>query len=102
MNLAEAITQYLTDNPGQKGREVAAALGVNKHEVNSTLYQLEGSHFRHDAEFRWESLFVVPVQAVTDEVAETKHNGNRTEILRARRELHRLKRGVPPTWSGED
>lgn len=101
MNLPEAIMQYLTDNPLKKARDVAAALNVAKRDVNSTLYRLEGTYFGHDAEFRWHVIYVTPPQEGADIAAEVSRNGNRAEILRARRALNRLKRGVPPTWDVE-
>lgn len=102
MSLADAIMQYLTHNPLKKGREVAAALEITRHDVNSTLYRLEGSYFRHDDEFRWEAIPVIPTEEVADLIAGASRNGNRLDVLRARRELNRLKRGVPPTWSVEE
>lgn len=102
MSLANSIVEYLTRNPLQKGREVAAALGLAKHEVNSTLYRLEGSYFRHDEEFRWEAITQTAPKEAAIPAGASEINGARLNALRARREINRLKRGVPPTWSVEE
>lgn len=101
MNLAELIAEYLRHNPLKKGREIAAALGFTKHDVNSTLYKLEGSYFRHDDQFRWEAIaesLETPSSFVDSTPPLSK---NQIATFHARRELSRLKRGVPPTWSVE-
>src|SRR5262245_29349036 len=102
MNLADSIIEYLGNNPLKKGREVAAALGFTKNEVNSVLYRLEGSLFRHDDQFRWEVL-TTPANS-TSSFFDFKPLLSNDEIAKfhARRELSRLKRGVPPTWSIEE
>jgi hypothetical protein len=93
--------EYLRRNPLKKGREVAAALGLTKHDVNSTLYRLEGSYFRHDDEFRWDAMGE-PAES-TSSFLDSKPplSNNQIATFHARRELSRLKRGVPPTWSVE-
>ena len=101
MNLADSIMEYLRNNPFKKGREVAAALGRTKHEVNSALYGLEGSYFRHDDQFRWE-VIAVPAESTLSFIdSKPPLSNNQIATFHARRELSRLKRGVPPTWSVE-
>ena len=99
MNVADQIIEYLRRNPLKKGREIAAALGITKHEANSTLYRLEGSQFRHDDQFRWD-VITTPVRS-TSTFPDSKLvlDDSQVATFHARRELSRLKRGVPPTWS---
>src|SRR5688572_6197709 len=99
MDLADLVMEYLRSNPLKKGRDVAAALGLTKHDVNSVLYRLDGSCFRHDDQFRWEAI-AMPAESASSFIdAKSPLSNSQIATFHARRELSRLKRGVPPTWS---
>lgn len=91
----------LAHSPQSKARDIAAALRTDRSQVNSLLYRGVNVRFRVDGDFRWslvensngEALIRPAVQsssAVTELLDDVT-------VLRARRTLARLKRGVPPT-----
>ena len=63
--LKEKIISYVIDNPGFKGADIAARIGVSKKDVNSILYSASSDIVFHDKNFHW-----FPVQA-----RERKNNG---------------------------
>ena len=53
MDLGERILSNLSERPGQKAREIARVLGVDKKEVNSFLYGRLRGKVRQDKSYCW-------------------------------------------------
>lgn len=100
MKLDADITAYLRKSPYAKAREISAALGVERSQVNSLLYRSINVRYRVDGEYRWSlvdapEIEATPASAPIDSVAAADIVDD-AAMLRARRTLARLKRGVPP------
>lgn len=97
MALKDDIVEYLRRSTAQKARDMAAALGANRHAINSVLYRDIGTLFTMDAEYRWT---LVDGRSTANLAPECVHPAGgiqrEPDIVRYRRNLARLKRGVPP------
>jgi predicted HTH transcriptional regulator len=49
----EKIFAAIIENPGQTARELGIKLGIDKKDVNSTLYGLLKGKCRQDEKYRW-------------------------------------------------
>ena len=101
MTLDADITAYLRKSPHAKAREISAALGVERSQINSMLYRSVNVRYRMDGDYRW-SLLNAPESAAMPEPDPVNSVAaadivDDEAMLRARRTLARLKRGVPPT-----
>src|SRR4051812_30829894 len=108
MSLVEDIAAYVAKAPGSRARDIAIALGVERRDVNSLLYREVMRRFRIDPDYRWylvcrddsvspEEPLLVPQEQVVSAVCLERPTPTTLDMLRARCNLARLKRGVPPT-----
>ena len=56
MSLRERVIEFLKEHPAKKAREIAAALGEDKKEINSILYSERGKSVEQISGFRWRAL----------------------------------------------
>lgn len=101
MTLDADIAAYLRKSPRAKAREISAAIGVERSQVNSLLYRSVNVLYRVDAEYCWSLIDAsesdaAPEPDPVNSVAAADIVDD-AAMLRARRTLARLKRGVPPT-----
>lgn len=73
LSLTQRIIQELRARPGQKGAEIARALGVERREVNRCLSHELAGQVQQDAAYRWSlrgpaTAQTAPSQAVTSEI----------------------------------
>lgn len=53
MNLSQEILKALNEKPGQKARELARKLNVERSDVNSILFSKLRSKVYQDSQYRW-------------------------------------------------
>jgi hypothetical protein len=106
MRLEDEIADYLSGSPHSKARDIAAALRTDRSQVNSVLYRAVNMRFRVDGDYRWSliqnSSGDVPVCRTVQSSTEITGIVGDATVLRARRTLARLKRGVPPAEAIDD
>lgn len=100
MALEDDIADYLRRSPKSKARDIAAALRTERSQINSLLYRAANLRFQVDEDYRWslvQANGVVQARPGVQSASEVADVLDDLAILRARRTLARLKRGVPPT-----
>jgi hypothetical protein len=100
MPLEDEIAGYLRTSPQSKARDIAAALQTSRSQVNSLLYREINVRYRVDSDYRWSlaqssngEVLIRPAALSSSEIMDLLDDAT---VLRARRTLARLKRGVPP------
>lgn len=82
MELEEQIIALLTENPGQKAREVAKKLGVSRKQVNSLLHGPLQEKFVKDEQFLW----WLPEEGKLNQTTSPEPTRNSTQGIDVRRQ----------------